>query len=304
MFIKDSLRHKDTGRIRNVCAVLVVTAMLTALLTGCGTKAATLDEATDTAQIRHGGADIAEKPTEQAGTDEAPEKAPDTELADGARAEGSLMYATAEERQRQPKPDYDIAVRSYEEIYLGESSDSTEQTTYRELWGSSNKFFMVDEVMNDEHEYLQDEDICIDYLRLKGTLYEVYHNDEPEYNFVYFPGDEVPEGYEVRTTENYEMAIADNERLGEGHSHQSAMFFKKAQDTNGKIASEVSYRIYGNGSTRIMHFSPGMYMEVTTDDTGRYILYQYLTKEDMEELPDGAEFVESYGKPSLKVAHY
>jgi hypothetical protein len=45
------------------------------------------------------------------------------------------------------------------------------------------------------------------YIKLKGTFYETYYYDEPATDLVYFPGDELPEGYEVRITEDYEALV-------------------------------------------------------------------------------------------------
>ena len=112
----------------------------------------------------------------------------------------------------------------YEEVKEG---DRTENRFVETAVDPTNKFIMVEEVEDPGKEH---------YVKVTGTLYEVFFYGEPDNDLVYFPGDELPEGYEVKVTEDYEIALDDYEGAGEGHSTIFGTAYLAEKDSEGKIA--------------------------------------------------------------------
>ena len=288
MYIKDNLKKLNKKHV----AVMVVSAVLAAgTLIGCGAKADSGGAEVSTEAVGSDAINLVE--TEPEGDVEAREG----EMVAEASVEDdlpALAYRTVEERMAQGKP----GAEDLEKLGL-----------------TSNKFMMVEEVCDIEELFKDPEFVWPEelhrsnnskYIKLKGTLYELYFYDEPEYDLVYFPGDELSEGYEVRETGNFEVVIRDSDYFGEGHSIRV--------DTNAYPVVEnsgtLSYKRFG-GAFKVREdiefdenylpkddpnmpasevvIKPGMYISLI--EPGRYYdaytIYQILTKEDLEALPEG-----------------
>ena len=107
-------------------------------------------------------------------------------------------------------------------------------------------FFRVDEVLeNREPEIGKDEESSwiehSDYLKVKGTLYALYRDGEPCYDRIYYPDQELPEGYSVEVTEDYEMVMADMwDHHNTEHQNSRTRFWETNEEVfdamNGSIA--------------------------------------------------------------------
>ncbi|MBQ9443417.1 MAG: hypothetical protein IJU43_03865 [Lachnospiraceae bacterium] len=173
--------NDNLKKFNNVIAVLMSAIFAAGVLIGCGAKAED-----------PGGSEAiaAEKSTEEQvivteddviTEDVTPE---DDELP-------PLAYKTVEERMQQ-----------------GKHKDSTG-------FDSANRFFMLEEICDTPEGGFpekSEEGLTYsngDYLKLKGTLYELRYNGRPANSSIYFPGDELPEGYTVEVTEDYEFTPVD-----------------------------------------------------------------------------------------------
>ena len=210
----------------------------------------------------------------------------------------ALAYKTSEERQNQEKPDPgEHKIRKYD---------------------FSNQFLMIDEIVDayslyDDPDFVWPEDVGKGannlYVKIKGTLYEVYFYNEPDYDFVYFPGDELPEGYEVKITEDYELVVLDSPSLGEDHELRPwTETYLVTENGSGEMEYEsfrgfTKFRDYEDPNdpdelAAELVAGKGTYVEMVhskyTDD---YEFFQYLTKEDLEKLPEGTVLADD-------VAHY
>ncbi len=105
----------------------------------------------------------------------------------------------------------------------------------------TNKFIMIEEVVGEPEEGYGDS-LSHCYVKIKGTLYEVYLDGVPDYDLVYYPGDELPEGYEVKVTENYETRFSDAKGFGEGHQDILGNAYLAEEE-----AGVVSYKLHMDG---------------------------------------------------------
>ncbi len=185
MFNKASLKQKH-----NVIAVLMSALLAVGVLMGCGAKAADPGGSTETSGEAQ---PVVLKETEQRGVSEDMVEASEEALPDFA-------YKTVEDRMKQ-----------------GRHKSDTQNP--------SNKFFMIESISTEPLNGYPDNygeitapceefprGVYADsgyYVRYIGTLYELFHDGKPANGSVYFPGDELPEGYTVEVTEGYEFAYHD-----------------------------------------------------------------------------------------------
>ena len=272
------------------------------LLAGCGGP--DRDEAGAAAVVGDDTSEISAETTEETET-EAEEA---TEAADEPEEDlPALCYKTDEERWWQGKPlGYPKAKEHRECTY----------PVYRNE-NRSNKFFMVNGYTctpksghPDLGENLENglNMIGDDYVRLTGTLYEIFFYDKPEYDLVYFPGDELPEGYTVKITEGYELIFRDDHGRDGEELDVCSVRCKVSDDGTGVMsyendrggAKDATYgttpeemrRLIDTDSVYEWDFNPGEYYEFLEEkpvlDIKKTIdLFRVLTKEDMEALPEG-----------------
>lgn len=272
---------------RAIARIAIIVAIAVNLIGGCGARV---------------NSDGIEEVAVQEDISIALSEAEDVDVSEVEEDLPALAYKTSEERQSQRKPVCDqSAMRKY---------------------NPSNQFLMIEEVINEpEGGWPEGNEVPNDdCIRLKGTLYEVFFYDEPDYDLVYFPGDELPEGYEVRVTEGYEIALADDDRLGDGHrdvlvssvylvteNNEAAEYqryfngAKFKEDVPDDIPLNELVREQGPYLFDIL-LKPGMYVDVLYDDGIKsggehYVAFQYLTKEDLEALPEGVTLADN-------VVHY
>lgn len=300
MYNKDSLKPRNGRKLNNVIAVLMSALLATGVMIGCGSDSGGTisNDLGEVVNNDSGGA-----VSSNTSIDDAAETLNDssTEVSVNEAGLPALAYKTAEERQNQKIRHFDHA---------------------GELGRTFNQYFMVEEVDNEpEGGYPEGCSNCT-YLVLKGTLYEIYYYDEPAHDLIYFPGDELPEGYEVRVTEGYTFPIEDLESFGEGHistfgsgcvtkmsesgtveyDDDNIMFFAYTTERQERADKGLPYDDLLPFDCVVL-IKPGTYVRIGYDD-GRRIdgiptreLYQYLTKEDLEKLPEGTTIADD-------VAHY
>ena len=295
MYYKDRLNRMpvESGdkREHRMFAMLLSLALGLSVAVGCGAKGTAREDTEPAGTVSGSAGETAESDVrgdtgsgnEVAGAEV---NAKDEAVTEAEEDLPPLAYKTAEERQHQKKP-------------------NESEWDMRNI-APSNQFFMVEEFINEPEGGWPEDMKCINdvYVKLKGTLYEVYYYGEPDYDFVYFPGDELPEGYEVKVTEGYELQFADTAELGDGHSDimASCVYLVTNNEKN-----KVCYEQFFSGmkpkegldmNTPVKDLGPfpyeqvlqpGTYVDVTYVDAGvsaGYRLYQYLTEEDLEKLPE------------------
>ena len=283
MYNKDSLKPRNGRKLNNVIAVLMSALLATGVMIGCGSDTGgtkNSDSAGGTSNVA--AAETVNDSATEVSTNEAEDELP------------PQAYKTTEERQAQHVLDLDLKPMH------------------------SNQFLMIEEVINEPEEGWEvNSEIKLlncDYIKLKGTLYETNLYDEPATDLVYFPGDELPEGYEVNVTEDYEVVVVDA-GLIPGHVDSLCVSYI-ATDENTEVVYEEGIGFIWNkpdGSTRDEmfeeygryvckpSFTPGMYVMLEPpgiyDLVNVYYVTQLLTKEDLEKLP--AETTIAHG-----VGHY
>ncbi len=199
MYNKVSLKQKH-----NVIAVLMSALLSAGIIIGCGVKA----------NDPGGGSEpVAEKveAPEVVSTETAPDVTADTKDEDTKDAETKDAEA-------------DVGA----ENILEREKPVIKDDYYCDEHCPTNKFIMVEEVADPGEDK--------GYVKVKGTLYEVYLDGAPDYDLVYFPGDELPEGYEVKVTEDYEAVLEDWDRFGEGHSIVTGSAYLAKEDASHKIS--------------------------------------------------------------------
>jgi hypothetical protein len=293
MYNKDSLKPNKGRKLNNVIAVLMSALLATGVMIGCGSKAVDpgggTDAETDVGNVE---ANVGETETDSVIVAE------DTVSENSAEDLPPLAYKTVEERQAQHVLDEDLKPMG------------------------THAFLMIEDVINEPDEGWEaaaKDALNNDYLKLKGTLYEVNYYDEPAIDLVYFPGDELPEGYSVDVTEDYEAIVTDSERIGEGHEFEKLSTLL-AIEKDGEIAYEFGIGFkdrfeipekdydlnreefvakYGHFTSDVT-IEPGMYVilhrpTVIGGISSGYYITQALTKEDLEKLPAGTTIAHGVG---------
>lgn len=266
MFNKDSLKNKKY----NVIAVLMSALLAAGILIGCGTKAEDPGGGTEA---------VAEsvEPVTVESSETADEKEPVTEDVKTDEVDNNDTE--------------DILSREKPTVYY-ENQDG--QKFKKDI--PTNQFLLIEEVADPTEDK--------NYVAVKGTLYEVFLDGEPDYDLVYFPGDKLPEGYEVKVTEDYEVALADASYHGEGHSYILGMAYLAKKD----LFNKISYKSYlecckitcdidptvsfSDSDWEGPAVEPGMYGSLALDltDTKYHspesLFVQYLLK---DQIPEGVE---------------
>lgn len=137
----------------------------------------------------------------------------------------------------------------------------------------TNKFIMINEIEDGEY---------INYVTVKGTLYEVFLDGEPDYDLVYFPDDELPEGYEVKVTEDYEAELY-GDRVPDGSA------FLPTEDKNHKM----SYKYYVSCCITTQDLDPNITLK-DAEWVGPAVepgMYGSLAQYDVDGM-SGAEFIQ------------
>ena len=268
------MKIKDCLKIfQKITAIMILIAMFG--IAGCGAAESDVGEV-DVGKVE---ADVGEKDVEQTET---------TEVTDMTPVEENASEEAVDILDRK-KP----VLKS---IFSSTNVNTTDgRTEHYEFEGSdvvelypTNKFIMVEEVADPGERN--------DYVKVKGTLYEVFFYGSPDYDLVYFPGDELPEGYEVKVTDDYELVLGDDGNLGEGHIWiiGDSYIAEKGDDNKISYKNYPGYTVYENDTDPPVGIiiEPGMYGMLAIDE-GRYesepttLFVQALLKDQMP--TDGTE---------------
>ena len=299
------MKIKDYFKIfQKITAIMILSAMFG--IAGCGAAESDVGATKDTSEVS-AVETVSDSKTEVSDNEAVDELPP-------------FAYKTTEERMSQGKTDfYEKSTRGY----------------------ASNQFLMVNEVIAkdfDGSDFVEGKQYTsAQYIKLKGTLYEIYYNGKPANTVVYFPGDDLPDGYEVKVTEDYELVgnnwdyneevngikydslltaqyivepnIEDPNLMSYARDTWIAATGKRVYSKNPKYFDGVAMGADTENDCDVVVIKPGMYFYVMDTSlkpdpllgletfTRSYDMYQCLTKEDLKNLPEGVTLAED-------VVHY
>ncbi|MBQ9443419.1 MAG: hypothetical protein IJU43_03875 [Lachnospiraceae bacterium] len=202
MFSKDSLKNKK----HNVIAVLMSVLLSAGIVIGCSS----------TAEDPGGSEAIAaEKSTEVVETEEPAVVAEEVDE--------SVESVDILDREKPKELGY------YEQVKDGGRTEIRYEDGLINDPLATNKWLMIEEVAN----------LGRDETKVKGTLYEVFYCGKPDNDLVYFPGDELPEGYEVKETEDYEVIL-----WGEDHDNGMGDVYGSGYTAEKDASNKISYKYH------------------------------------------------------------